>query len=321
MKKRIVSLALIVIIVLPAVMLSSCGKKSLVPDSKIEGSSLYVKKVDGLSEGFILGMDASSVIAEENSGVKYYDFDGSERDVFEVLASSGVTHIRVRVWNDPYDADGNGYGGGNCDVETACKIGKRASDAGMKLIVDFHYSDFWADPSKQMAPKAWKSMDIAEKTEAAYQFTRDSLKKIREAGAEIAMVQVGNETNGSLCGERTWFNIQYIMAAGSKAIREQCPEALVAVHFANPEKAGAYLDYAWRLDYYSLDYDVFASSYYPYWHGTLENLSAVIEAIRTDFQKDVFVAETAWPFTLDDGDGAGNVIVELPGSRYREVTP
>ncbi len=308
MKKRIVSLALIVIIVLPAVMLSSCGKKSLVPDSKIEGSSLYVKKVDGLSEGFILGMDASSVIAEENSGVKYYDFDGSERDVFEVLASSGVTHIRVRVWNDPYDADGNGYGGGNCDVETACKIGKRASDAGMKLIVDFHYSDFWADPSKQMAPKAWKSMDIAEKTEAAYQFTRDSLKKICEAGAEIAMVQVGNETNGSLCGERTWFNIQYIMAAGSKAIREQCPEALVAVHFANPEKAGAYLDYAWRLDYYSLDYDVFASSYYPYWHGTLENLTEVLQNVADTYGKKVMVMETSYAYTPDDTDFSGNTI-------------
>ena len=99
--------------------------------AKLPESTLSVQKTAPLPEGFILGMDASSVLAEEKSGVVYYGFDGKEQDVFCTLAQAGITHIRVRVWNDPYDERGNGYGGGNCDVETAVAIGKRATACGM----------------------------------------------------------------------------------------------------------------------------------------------------------------------------------------------
>ena len=273
-----------------------------------ETGKLYVKKVENLPEDFIFGMDASIVIAEEASGVRYYDFDGREEDVFRVLKDNGFTHIRVRVWNDPYDADGHGYGGGNCDIGTAVAIGKRATRYGMKLIVDFHYSDFWADPSKQMVPKAWAGMDIEEKTEAAYRYTRDCLTLLREAGVDVGMVQTGNETNNLLCGEKTWFNIQYIMQAGARATREVYPEALVALHFANPEKADSYATYAKKMDYYQVDYDVFATSYYPYWHGTLDNLAAVLSDIAVTYGKKVMVMETSYAFTPEDTDFFGNTV-------------
>ena len=146
---------------------------SYIPTEKIEGSDLFVEKVEGLPDDFIMGMDASSVLAQEASGVKYYNFDGQEQDVFQTLAENGVNYIRVRVWNDPFDAEGHGYGGGNCTIDTALEIGKRANQYGMKLLVNFHYSDFWADPGKQMVPKAWKGMDIETKCEALYQYTRD----------------------------------------------------------------------------------------------------------------------------------------------------
>ena len=272
------------------------------------GSPLYVRKVEGLPEDFIFGMDASSVIAEEASGVKYYDAAGREADVFQVLADSGITHIRVRVWNDPYDADGNSYGGGNCDIRTAVEIGKRATACGMKLIVDFHYSDFWADPGKQMVPKAWAGMAIEEKTEAVYQYTLDCLKQLKDAGVDVGMVQTGNETNNLLCGEKTWFNIQYLMQAGAKATREVFPEALVALHFANPEKAGSYATYAKKMDYYQVDYDVFATSYYPYWHGTLDNLAAVLTEISETYGKKVMVMETSYAYTPEDSDFFGNTV-------------
>ena len=126
--------------------------------------ALYVKKVENLPEDFIFGMDVSSVLAEEASGVKYYDFNGNETDLFRLLADNGINYIRVRIWNDPYDADGNGFGGGNCDIRTAVEIGKRAAACGMKLLADFHYSDFWADPGKQMVPRAWAGMDIDAKS-------------------------------------------------------------------------------------------------------------------------------------------------------------
>ena len=100
---------------------------------KIESDSLYVRKVENLDNDFIMGMDASSVISQEAAGVKYYDYDGKEEDVFKVLSDSGINYIRVRIWNDPFDAEGNGYGGGNCDINTAIAIGKRATKYKMKL--------------------------------------------------------------------------------------------------------------------------------------------------------------------------------------------
>ncbi len=271
-------------------------------------SSLYVKKVDNLPEDFIFGMDASIVLAEEASGVKYYDFDGNEADVFQVMADAGINTIRIRVWNDPFDAQGRGYGGGNCDIRTAVEIGRRATAAGMGVLIDFHYSDFWADPGKQMVPKAWKGMNIEQKTQAVYEFTRDCLIQLRDAGVNVVMVQVGNETNGSLCGERTWFNITYLMDAGIRATREIFPDALTAVHFANPEKVGSYATYASKLDYYDVDYDVFATSYYPYWHGSLENLATELDGVAVTYGKKVMVMETSYAYTGADMDFSGNTI-------------
>jgi len=135
---------------------------------------------------------------------------------------------------------------------------------------------------------------------------------------DVGMVQIGNETNGALCGETSsalggWKKIMQLISAGSKAVREVCPEALVAVHFANPEKADSYVSYGKNLDYYQVDYDVFASSYYPFWHGTLDNLAAVLSDIATTYGKKVMVAETSYAFTAEDTDFFGNTIGEGGG--------
>ena len=298
-------------------LLTACGTPAA-PEQKVydvTSDSLYVQKVENLSADFIMGMDASCVPALENSGVCYYDFDGTQKDVYEILSANGINYIRVRVWNDPFDAQGNGYGGGNCDIANAVEIGKRATKAGMKLLVNFHYSDFWADPGKQQAPKAWKGMDIDEKSDALYEYTKQSLQKLIDAGVDVGMVQVGNETNGFLCGEKSsdlggWQRICQLLSAGAKAVREVCPQTLVAVHFANPEKADSYVSYGKNLDYYQVDYDVFASSYYPYWHGTLENLASVLNHIAQTYGKKVMVAETSYAYTAADTDFSGNTIGE-----------
>lgn len=298
--------------------MTGCGNKTIKTEP-ISSDTLYVEKVENLPDDFIFGMDSSQVPALEAAGVKYYDYDGNEADVFEILAESGINYIRVRVWVDPFDSEGNGYGGGNCNIDTAIEIGKRATKYGMKLLVNFHYSDFWADPSKQMVPKAWAGMDIDTKAEAAYEYTLECLNKLKAEKIDVGMVQVGNESNGALCGEKIWMNIYKIMAAGSKATREVFPDALVAVHFANPEKAGSYADYAKKLNYYSLDYDVFATSYYPYWHGSLENLTEVLNQVADTYDKKVMVAETSYAYTPDDTDfssnsvsGGGGVTLDYP---------
>ena len=287
--------------------LSSCQKSG-----KLKSTETYVKKVENLSEDFIMGMDVSSVIAEENSGVKYYDYNGKEEDLLKVLSYSGINYIRVRIWNNPYDPEGNGYGGGNNDVDTAIEIGKRATKYGMKLLVNFHYSDFWADPSKQYAPKAWKGLSHEDKVEALYQYTKESLQKIKDAGVDIGMVQIGNETNGGNMAGTTssssWAKVAQLFAAGSKAVREIDPNILVAVHFTNPEKNSNMKDYAKKLNYYNLDYDVFGSSYYPYWHGTLENLQETLSYIAETYNKKVMVLETSYANTTVDTDGWTNTI-------------
>ena len=283
------------------------AKKDLTPKAALAGCPLYVKAVEGLSDDFIFGMDASQVPALEASGVKYYDRDGAERDVFEILAAHGVNYIRVRVWNDPFDAEGHGYGGGNCNAETALEIGKRATACGMKLLVDFHYSDFWADPGKQMVPKAWADYDLEAKAVALEAYTHDVLTTLRNAGVDVGMVQVGNETNSGLCGETEWSAITKLMAAGSRAVRAVYPQAKVAVHFANPEN-GKYSTYATNLKIYGLDYDVFGSSYYPYWHGSLENLTRVLAQVRNDTGRDVMVLETSYAWTGEDFDFSANTI-------------
>ena len=275
---------------------------------KPEGSSLYVKKIDGLPDEFIMGMDISSVIALEASGVKYYGFDGNETDIFALLAANGINHIRVRLWNDPFDKEGRPYGGGVSDIETAVQIGKRATANGMKLILDLHYSDFWADPGKQFPPKAWAGYTAEEKADEAYNFTRETLERLKAEGVAVGMVQIGNETNAYFCGERQWENICAIMSAGSLAVRESCPGALVALHFANPENSGAYMSYADSLDKYGVDYDVFASSYYPFWHGTLDNLRNVLSAVAEKYGKKVLVMETSYAYTPDDTDFSGNSV-------------
>ena len=167
-------------------------------EAEEEWSDVFVEPVAGISDDFIRGMDASAVLSVEKSGAKYYGYDGKEQDVFETLAESGVNYIRLRVWNDPYDENGNGYGGGDNDVATAIELGKRATQYGMKVNIDFHYSDFWADPKRQHAPKAWEGMSADEKADALYDFTKESLTQILDAGVDVGMVQVGNEINNEI---------------------------------------------------------------------------------------------------------------------------
>ncbi len=275
-----------------------------------------VDKVEGLSDDFIFGMDSSSVIALEQSGVKYYDFYRKERDLFDILSENGINMIRVRVWNDPYDSEGHGYGGGNNDVAKAVEIGKRATKYGMKLHVDFHYSDFWADPMKQKAPKAWANYSLTQKKSAVYSFTLDAMNQLKTAGVDVGMVQLGNETNNAkMCGVSDWDSMTALMAEGSKAVRATYPNALVAVHFTNPEKNGRLAGYAANLASAGLDYDVFGSSYYPYWHGSLENLSSVLGNVSKTYGKKVMVMETSYANTLNDTDFHGNTI-SSKGSGY-----
>ncbi len=277
-----------------------------------EESTIFVEPVDGISDDFYRGMDASAVLALENSGVKYYNFDGEEQDVFMTLAQAGVNYIRLRVWNDPYDENGNGYGGGNNDVATANALGQRATKYGMKVCIDFHYSDFWADPKKQFVPKAWEGMDIEEKSDALYNFTLESLTQLLDAGVDVGMVQIGNEINNGMSGETDVANVRKLLTAGSKAVREAAAnsgkEILVAVHYTNIDDMKKLDTLLTGLQVKEIDYDIVGLSFYPYWHGTIEDLKNAIIHIRDTYGKKVYVAENAYCYTAEDGDGSANSV-------------
>lgn len=291
--------------------------------NETDEAKLFVKKVNSLDgrTDFIMGMDASAVPSLEAAGVTYKNFEGKTEDVFKILKDNGITDIRIRVWNDPYQEGHSGeaaysYGGGNCDISNAIAISNRCKAVGLGVIIDFHYSDFWADPGKQKAPKAWSELDESQKAVKIYEFTKESLVAIKATGVKITMVQVGNETTRAICGANYGTDAYCnFIASGSRAVREVTGSveqggAKVAIHLTNPESRD-YVGYAKTLADANVDYDVFGSSYYPFWHGTLANLGQKLAAVNKEYGKEVMVLETSYAFSLEDFDGAGNTLLSV----------
>lgn len=281
----------------------------------MEEADIFVEPVANISDDFIRGMDASAVLALENSGVTYYNFDGEEQDVFMTLSEAGINYIRLRVWNDPYDENGNGYGGGNNDVATAVELGKRATMYGMKVCIDFHYSDFWADPKRQHAPKAWEGMSVDEKCDALYEFTTESLTKLLDAGVDVGMVQIGNEINNGMSGETKLDSVTQLLQSGSRAVREISEtygkDIQIVVHYTNIENKAEIDSLAANLADAGLDYDILGFSYYPFWDGTFSNMQRVAELMQERYGKKIMIAETSYCYTSEDGDGTANSLVGI----------
>lgn len=295
------------------------AKNSLIDAGVVENAGVNVSKVQGITDDFVRGVDISTFASLVDSGVTFKDWDGKTLDevgFFKLLKDAGVNYVRIRVWNDPYaDAEKKqGYGAGNCDVTKAAKMGAWATQAGLKVMIDFHYSDFWADPGRQVVPKAWKDYTVDQKADAISAFTEASLNTIIEAGADVGMVQVGNETTSGICGvsNKSWDDMATLFKAGCNAVHkvagEKGKEILAAIHFTNPEKTSTMKGYADTLHDKGVDYDVFATSYYPYWHGSRENLTDVLKYVADTYNKEVMVAETSWARTFEDGDGQPNVV-------------
>lgn len=277
-----------------------------------EDWDVYVEPIPGISDDFIRGIDTSAVLSVEKSGAVYYNFDGEEQDVFQTLAEAGVNYIRLRVWNDPFDEDGNGYGGGNNDVATAIELGKRATKYGMRVCINFHYSDFWADPKRQHAPKAWETMTLDEKAEALYEFTSDSLMALLDGGVDVGMVQIGNEINYGMSGENKADSVMKLLKSASSAVRQISNnydrDIEIVVHYTKVDQANQLYKLVENLEVNELDYDMIGLSYYPFWDGSMTNMQKVIKHISEKYRKEVLIAETSYCYTSKDGDGTGNIL-------------
>ena len=276
----------------------------------------------------------SASISDSNAGVKYYDYDGKEQPLMKILKDNGVNYIRLRIWNDPYNEKGETYGGGDSTVDNGLKIGKEATKYGMKVLVDFHYSDFWADPAKQILPKAWQkdANDPDKMCENIHDFTKDTLQKFKDAGVDVGMVQVGNEITKGMAGihnkdsnNSVWKNesqysvLDRYLNAGSKAVREILPDALVTLHIETPNRQiySMIMD-AWEKG--NVDYDVLGSSYYPFWWNTPDMLRDV-QTLAKERGKLFAVMETAWVNSYEDGDGTPNSIGSDYGLYQYEIGP
>lgn len=279
--------------------------------NSVKDAPIAVTKVNKLSSDFIMGMDISSMISELESGVVYRDYDGNELatldDICRFIKEQGINHIRVRVWNNPYDANGNGYGGGNNDVAKAKEFADACRNAGLKMLVDFHCSDLWTDPSKQQEPKVWKGYTLEQKKEALNTYITESLNTIDPSKDVVDMVQVGNETTGGFIGETNVSNMCVLFSAGAAGVEMYNPDVKVVIHVESPHK-GTMVTWAGNLQDNNVDYDILATSYYPYWHGTLDNLKQQFETVKNTYHKDVMVAETSYAYTLEDSDGHDNTV-------------
>lgn len=308
------------------------GGWGYVDDVKLEKytedtDDINVKKVEGLPSDFIKGADVSSVISLEEAGVKYKNADGVEEDFFKILHDSGVNYVRVRVWNNPKDSNGNSYGGGNCDVNNAAKIGARASKYNIKLCVDFHYSDFWAHPGNQNSPKEWENYSADKKAAAISDFTAKSLKTIKDAGGDIGMVQLGNETvttgagsNMLLCDESNWDNVSKMLKAGTKAVRNFDSNVKIILNPTHVQYVDKVKNIAIKLDEYNIDYDIFAVSYYMFWHGSLDNMVNELNKVVNITGKDVMIGETSYPYTSVDSDGHSNRVSALQNDMIEPIS-
>lgn len=252
---------------------------------------------------FVKGMDLSTLLEMERCGAKYFD-QGKEMDILDIMKSYDVDTIRLRLWNDPKSETGEPYGAGNNDLAETLAIGKRVSDAGFGVLLNFHYSDFWADPGKQIKPKAWASYGVEELEKAVYDFTKESLTAVLDAGVNVTMIQVGNElSNGLLWPEGkmpNYDNIAKFVSAGIRACREIKADIPLMIHLDNGGKNELYRDW---FDHYverGEDFDYIGLSYYPFWHGSLQSLEDNMNDIAVRYGKELIVAEVSMGYTMED---------------------
>jgi arabinogalactan endo-1,4-beta-galactosidase len=252
---------------------------------------------------FIKGMDVSTLIEQEECGAKYYD-NGVNGDMLEILKGYGVNSVRLRLWNDPYDENGNPYGAGTNDMDKTIRLARRAKALGMGFLLDLHYSDFWADPGKQNVPKAWRGYSVKELEQAVYDFTLESMQTLHREGVAPTMVQVGNElTNGLLwpTGKKPEFdNIATYINAGIRAVKAVDKDVPIMIHLDNGGLNDMYVEWFDNFTARGEDFDIIGMSYYPFWHGTMDELEFNMNDMAKRYGKKIVVAEVSMGFSMED---------------------
>ena len=251
---------------------------------------------------FIKGMDISSYQEMLDKGYKYYDENGKEIDILDYAVDKGFNYARIRIWNEP---DNVPLSGGYCSLEHTINLAKKIYDLGIPYLLDFHYSDWWADPGNQNKPAKWKGLHGVDLEDAVYEYTKSVLNELSLRGISPSMVQVGNEIRcGMLWPDGTSDNykkLSGLINAGIKGVRDSNGGKSIKI-MLHLDQGGRYYYFEKWFDEIIQngvnDFDIIGLSYYPFWHGTYRDLDETMNKLSDRYGKDLIVAEVAYAYRL-----------------------
>lgn len=300
---------------------TAAGLASLVPTNLAFAAPLHTD--DDPFHRLVLGHDLSTLQQEEAVGNIFTDTDGHIRRVEDIVARHGATYVRERLWVHPpmpYN-----------DLAHLLTMARRIKKAGLKLLLDFHYSDFWADPGKQYTPQSWQGQDLSTLASTVYNYTRDVLQQLARQGTPADMVQTGNEvTDGMLWplgqiyvdGNQNWPEFTTLLKAAIAGVRDSWGRSEVMVHIDRGGDNGGARYFYDNILAQGVDFDVIGLSYYPFWHGPLSALQANLNDLTPRYNKDLVVVETAYPWTFANGDDLANSVTnQTPLGTEYPATP
>lgn len=270
----------------------------------------------------MLGADISHLPELESRGMKFYDTDGTEKDAIKILKAHGLNYIRLRIFNDPARDSGYSPKNGFCDLAHTLQMAKRVKAAGMKLLLDFHYSDYWADPQHAYMPAAWRGKTFSELKQALYDYTKMVMQALKDQGTAPEMVQIGNEINHGMVWPdgsiNNIDNLAQLVYAGIQGVKAVSPSTSIMLHIAlggQNDESKFFID---NMITRGVQFDVIGLSYYPKWHNTLADLEYNLNDLSHRYNKDVIVVEYSnvkkevneLSFTVANGRGKGSCIWE-----------
>lgn len=268
------------------------------------------------ADDFVMGGDLGMIHEVESLGGSF-SRDGVTGDPIRIMGDAGMNLARLRLWVDPYTVAGEPYGGGTNDLATTIATAQRAKAAGMDILLDFHLSDWWADPGTQTVPKAWRGLAYPQLVSTVRAYTEDVIDAMRAAGVRPDMVQMGNEIPGGILwdhgrvgnGVSDFTQLAGLLKAGIAGVEAALrggEDIEIVLHL---DHGGDNALYRWWFDAIAaqgVPFDIIGLSYYPFWHGTMGQLAANLNDISARYGKDVLIVETAYGWTLGDADGLGN---------------
>jgi beta-galactosidase len=303
---------------------ASAASITIDPMYQLKGEAAKPQNVDQM-----IGADISYLPELEARGIQFSD-KGVKKDAIEILQSHGFNYVRLRLFHNPSLDSGYSPGKGFCDLANTLAMAKRVKASGMKLLLDFHYSDYWADPGKQYKPAAWKNLNFTELKKALYDYTKEVMLALKAQGTLPDMVQVGNEINhGIVWPDGNVANIDgtaQLINAGTAAVKAVHPTVQLMLHVALGGQNHESIFFIDNMLARGVPFDVIGQSYYPKWHGTLSDLENNLNDLSRRYNKDVMVVEYSAfkkevnkiAFEVAGGRGKGTCIWE-PLSTWESI--